>query len=79
MEFDLNGNGDIGEEKGVWGECADPGKQRSLLLSLSPVDRKGPATINNTRVRDGCMEGRDDRETGPSSPTLIFHLQILCP
>lgn len=74
MEFDLNGNGDIGEEKGVWGECADLGKQRPLLLALSPVDRQRPS--HNQQYKG---QGWDGRETGPSSPTLIFHLQILCP
>lgn len=33
MEFDLNGNGDIGEKR-VMGACADPGRGRSLLLCL---------------------------------------------
>lgn len=48
MEFDLNGNGDIGEKRVIWGECADLGRGRSFLqcsipngLGESPAPRIG--------------------------------------
>ncbi|XP_022421942.1 allograft inflammatory factor 1 isoform X3 [Delphinapterus leucas] len=45
MEFDLNGNGDIGEKRVIFGECADLGRGRSFpQCSIPNGSGEGPST-----------------------------------
>jgi hypothetical protein len=42
MEFDLNGNGDIGEKRVNGGVCGPRQMEVSFLFALSLVDGRGP-------------------------------------
>lgn len=80
MEFDLNGNGDIGKKRVIWGSVG-PGSWKTLPLILFPVVCGESLP---TRVGEGEWEfggGKGDSEGGLPFllHTLILSLQISCP
>lgn len=56
----------------MWGECADLGKQRSLLLALSPVDRQRSSHNQHYKGQGWVHGGTRWQREG----TLLSHLDF---